>query len=64
MRKKEQKVNTLTSSDKRNIQNCLELRTKISQGINLLKLYLHDNSSKLAVSLCSFLAKKILSLTR
>ena len=66
MRKKESKPKTagLAPSEKKIIQNCLEQRGKITEGVNLLKSLLHDNSSKLSVSMCSFLAKKILTLSR
>ena len=64
MRKKEPKTSSISNFDKRTIQSCLEVRSKISQGVNLLKIFLHDNSSKLSVSMCSYLAKKILNLCK
>lgn len=36
----------------------------MSRGLNLLKGLIQDNSSKLTVSICGFLAKKILTLSR
>ena len=61
---KEPKPPAISASDKRTIQACLELREKVSHGVNLLKNFLHDGSSKLSVSMCSFMAKKTLSLSR
>ena len=54
----------ISASDKKTLELCLEHRGKMSQGINLLKGFLHDQSSKLAVSLGSFLGKRILELSR
>jgi len=59
MRKKEPPKSYISPADKKIVQTCLENRAKISQGIRLLKELIHDNSSKLSISLCCFLARKI-----
>jgi hypothetical protein len=58
MRKKEPK-NVLSVSDKKLLQICFENRNRIYQGLRLLKSIIHENSSKLVIYICSYLAKKI-----
>lgn len=64
VRKKELPKSYITPADKKIVQTCLENRAKISQGIKLLKELIHDNSSKLSIALCCFLARKIRAYNR
>ena len=54
----------MAEADKKILQTCLSVRTKIQKGLNLVKALLNENSSKLTVSICCFLAKRVLNLTR
>lgn len=63
MRKKETK-SALSAADRRLLQVCLDNRNKIHQGLRLLKSIIHESSSRLVISVCSFLAKKIQTVNR
>jgi hypothetical protein len=55
---------TVSASERKAIQICLDLRARVTKGLSMLKELLHENSSKLTVSICSFLAKRVLMLSR
>ena len=63
MRKKEPK-SMISNADKKLIQGCIENRSKITQGLKLLKSILSENSTKLTINICCFLAKRIRAFNR
>ncbi len=63
MRRKESKSG-ICSSDRKLVQSYLDNRIKISSGTKMIRELLGQNSSKLTVYICCFLAKKIKCFTR
>jgi hypothetical protein len=62
-RKKDSK-SALAPADRKLMQGCLENRARMHQGLRLLKSIIHESSSKLAIAVCAYLARKIQMLNR
>ena len=55
---KSNNMSTIPDVDKKMIQNILEKRQKIQNGVKMIEKFLGQSSSKLNVNICCFIAKK------
>lgn len=59
---KSNSIPSVSDIEKKVIQNILEKRQKILKGVNMIQKFLAQSSSKVNVSICCFIAKKVKSM--